>query len=113
MLIVRNSYQPKFGELMGQIQTHHAKLWFAGKNKNWSLADFEIHELQEGMEDITIFQKNRKETALIPTMNPYIDSLQLTIKNRDKKRFKIQFKALTDLCNSCHKDTGYEYIVAP
>ncbi|MBL0268653.1 MAG: hypothetical protein IPP99_08310 [Chitinophagaceae bacterium] len=29
-----NSYKPGFGELMSSIQTHHAKLWFAGQNEN-------------------------------------------------------------------------------
>ena len=35
---------PGFEEFMSNIQAHHAKLWFAGQNHNWKLADFEIHE---------------------------------------------------------------------
>ena len=30
-------YAPGLGEIMGGIQTHHAKLWFAGVNNNWKL----------------------------------------------------------------------------
>ncbi len=27
-----NVYKPGFGILMGNIQTHHSKLWFSGEN---------------------------------------------------------------------------------
>jgi len=33
-IAVNNVYKPGFGEFMLQIQVHHAKLWFAGKNEN-------------------------------------------------------------------------------
>ena len=35
---------------MGGIQTHHAKLWFAGINDNWKLAQYEIDEFKERFE---------------------------------------------------------------
>ncbi|HXB30429.1 MAG TPA: hypothetical protein VNW49_11450, partial [Puia sp.] len=35
---LKNNYTPGFGELMSNIQLHHAKLWFAGDNRNWALA---------------------------------------------------------------------------
>lgn len=38
-----NTYKPGFGEFMSGIQAHHSKLWFAGQNENWKLADFEVH----------------------------------------------------------------------
>jgi len=40
---IDDSYKPGLGEFMSNIQVHHAKLWFAGINQNWELADFEIH----------------------------------------------------------------------
>ncbi len=49
---LENAYKPGFGTLMGNIQTHHAKLWFSGKNKNWKLAEFELHEIKERFEDL-------------------------------------------------------------
>ncbi len=39
--------KPGLGEIMAVIQTHHAKLWFAGINENWKLADFEVKEIKE------------------------------------------------------------------
>lgn len=49
------TYKPGFGDFMGNLQTHHSKLWFAGQNENWDLADFELHELEEAIEDIQTY----------------------------------------------------------
>jgi hypothetical protein len=38
-----DTYKPGFGEFMGGIQAHYSKLWFAGKNENWKLAEFEFN----------------------------------------------------------------------
>jgi hypothetical protein len=106
---VAQSYKPGFGELMGNIQTHHAKLWFAGINKNWKLADFEIHELIENVENITLFNADRKESALVDMINPDLDSLKTSIKNKDFKAFKNHYIAMTHTCNKCHSLTHFDF----
>ena len=47
----KEPYEPGLGEIMTAIQLRHAKLWFAGKSNNWSLAAYEIDEIKEGLED--------------------------------------------------------------
>ena len=42
---LNDSYKPGFGEFMGNVQIHHAKLWFAGIHNNWELSDVEINEI--------------------------------------------------------------------
>jgi len=106
---IAHSYKPGFGELMGNIQTHHAKLWFAGINKNWKLADFEIHELIENVENITLFNADRKESALVDMINPDLDSLKTSIKNKDFKAFKNHYIAMTHTCNKCHSLTHFDF----
>jgi len=54
-------YKPGLGEFMLGIQVHHSKLWFAGINENWRLADFEIHEIGEALDDIQQFNSERPE----------------------------------------------------
>ena len=39
-------------ETMGYYQCFSHKLWLAGKNQNWELADFYTHELEEVTEDL-------------------------------------------------------------
>src|SRR6266542_205959 len=69
------TYRPGFGEFMSGIQMHHAKLWFAGENQNWSLADFEVHEIQESLDGIKEFCKDRPEVKSMGMINPAIDSV--------------------------------------
>src|SRR5690242_15646139 len=44
-------YTPGLGEIMSLQQMRHAKLWQAGRAKNWALAAYELDELKEGFED--------------------------------------------------------------
>jgi hypothetical protein len=39
------SYVPRLSDLMVVIQIRHAKLFYAVKARNWSLADYELEQL--------------------------------------------------------------------
>jgi hypothetical protein len=104
-------YKPGFGEFMTYIQIHHAKLWFAGKNKNWKLADFELNEITETVEAIKKYEQDREETKVLPILEPPVDSLRSAIKKQDLKLFSENFTALTNACNSCHKAVKFEFNV--
>lgn len=106
-----NSYKPGFGEFMSGIQTHHSKLWFAGQNQNWKLADFEIHEIMEAIEDIQKYETDRKESQLIGMINPAIESINQAIKQKNPALFKSSFTYLTNTCNSCHRAANFEFNV--
>jgi len=104
-----NAYKPGFGEFMSGIQAHHSKLWFAGQNQNWKLADFEIHEIMEAIEDIQKYETDRKESQLIGMINPAIDSINLAIKKENPTLFKSSFTYLTNTCNNCHLAASFEF----
>lgn len=106
-----NTYKPGFGDFMGSIQKHHSKLWFAGQYENWNLADFEVHEIMETIEDIEIFQKGRKETELIGMIIPPLDSIRKAIDQKNLTQFKSSFAVLTNTCNQCHQATEMEFNV--
>ncbi len=65
--------KPGLGEIMGVIQQHHAKLYYAGTKSNWPLAGYELDEIQESLDDAMKFYPEFKDvkvplTQLIPTM---------------------------------------------
>jgi hypothetical protein len=109
------SYKPGFGEFMSGIQTHHAKLWFAGQDQNWPLADFEVHEIQESLVAIQKFYNNRTETKAIGMITPAIDSVNNAIQQKNSELFKSSFILLTNTCNKCHKATehGFNVVIVP
>jgi hypothetical protein len=106
-----HSYKPGFGEFMSGIQAHHSKLWFAGQNENWKLADFEVHEIMEAMEDIRKFQTERKESRMIEMIEPAWDSITNVIQQKTTTLFKTSYTLLTNTCNNCHRAADFEFNV--
>jgi hypothetical protein len=110
---IEKGYKPGFGELMGVIQVHHAKLWFAGTNENWKLVEFEIHEIEETFEKISELHGNRyNDSKLVPALAlPFLKSTREAAQNKDLPAFKERYNQLTAGCNSCHSDNGFDFIV--
>ncbi|HEX7413877.1 MAG TPA: hypothetical protein VF411_07500 [Bacteroidia bacterium] len=109
--LVDDTYKPGFGETMSRIQMQHAKLWFAGQNQNWKLADFEIKELMESLADIQKYQTERKESEKLSMLNAAIDSVSNAIQQKNPLLFKSSFVLLTNTCNNCHRATNFEFNV--
>jgi len=105
------TYRPGLGEFMISVQVHHAKIWFAGKNQNWALADFETGEIKETLEDVKKYCTDRPEVKSLPIIYPALDSLTSAIKAKDLNGFEKSFVLLTASCNSCHQSTHHEFNV--
>lgn len=106
---VDDSYKPGFGEFMSDVQIHHAKLWFAGINQIWKLAQFEIDELKEIFEDIKKYQYGREETKALPIIEAPLDSVESSVKIHSPELFRKNFIELTNTCNECHQAVHYEF----
>lgn len=104
------TYKPGFGEFMGHIQEHHAKLWFAGENENWKLAEFEINEIKENLEAIQTYETDRPESVMIPMIEPAMDSVSYAIQKQNLVQFKSSYNLLTNTCVKCHQATKHEFI---
>ncbi len=57
--------KPGLGEIMSVIQQHHAKLYYAGSLENWELADYQLDEIKEGLEDAAKYHPQFK-TVITP-----------------------------------------------
>ena len=108
-------YEPGLVEFMMHVQIHHAKLWLAGNARNWDLADYQVDELKELLEDIAkripVYKdvpvgKMIEATAMAP-----IGDIEAAIKARDGKAFASAFDKLTAACNSCHEAANRGFIV--
>jgi len=102
--------KPGFGELMLSIQVHHNKLWFAGHENNWPLAQFEHDEIMEVLKQAEKIEKERPEVRLFRAMiYPQLDTIQLSIAQKNEEHFSVAFTALTSACNNCHSATKYNF----
>lgn len=105
------AYRPGLGEFMSGIQVHHAKLWFAGTAGNWKLADFELGEIKESLDDIEKYCTDRPEVSSLPMIRPPLDTISATVVKGNLPAFKNAFVQLTATCNNCHRATKHEFNV--
>ena len=108
-------YTPGLVEFMIIVQSHHSKLWLAGSARNWELADYQIDELKELLEDIAKRVPDYKGTSVgkmieAVTMPP-ISGIENAIKSRDGAKFLAAFDRLTAACNACHEAANRSFIV--
>ncbi|MHB8206543.1 hypothetical protein [Mucilaginibacter sp.] len=107
-----SAYTPGTGAIMNTIvQPHHLKLWFAGQNKNWALAEYERQELMGGFEKVQKFHKNKPEAAAVTMIFPAMDAIEKAIRDKDAVAFKRDFVVLTNNCNTCHQALKYGFNV--
>ena len=108
-------YSPGIAEIMIMTQIRHAKLWLAGEERNWALADYEIDEMKEGLEDVVQYFPVYKDMPVgkmieATIMSP-IEEVEKAIKARDHAKFVTTFDKLTQACNSCHQAANRAFIV--
>jgi hypothetical protein len=107
-------YVPGLGEFMSSVQFHHAKLWFAGAERNWPLADFELDEIKEALEDAARFHPTHKNypvgEMIRENLDPAFAALAKAIEGKDAAGFRRAFDVMTAGCNTCHAGTEHEFI---
>jgi hypothetical protein len=108
-------YEPGLIEFMAHVQSHHIKIWLAGNARNWELADYQVDELKELLEDIAKRVPVYKEVPVGKMIEaitmPPIEEVEAAIKARDGKAFASAFDKLTAACNSCHEAANRGFIV--
>jgi hypothetical protein len=108
--------KPGLGEIMGVIQQHHAKLYYAGTKANWPLAEYELGEIQESLDDAMKFYPRFKDvqvplTELIPTMTKAsLAQVRVAIERKNEKSFKQAFGALCESCSNCHQAANHPFV---
>lgn len=101
-------------ETMGYYQRFSHKLWLAGSNANWELADFYTHELEEVTEQLIESNlihddynlSNLSESMLLPK----IEQVEKAIRQKDQVLFLENYELMVSSCNLCHQATQHAFI---
>ena len=101
-------------ETMGYYQRFSHKLYLAGKNNNWELADFYTHELEEVSEELINADvihddynlSNLSESMLLPK----IEQVEGAIRKQDQVLFLENYELMISACNLCHQSTKHDFI---
>jgi hypothetical protein len=110
----KEPYAPGLGEFMTATQLRHAKLWFAGRAKNWELAGYEIDEIKEGLEDAAKQFPTRDGIPIADmikaNIDPALGELEMAVDAKNSAKFVAAFDNLTKACNTCHAGAKKEFI---
>ena len=103
------SYVPSLGDMMAATQLRHSKLFYAGKLKNWPLADYELGQLSMNLKQVVRFYPAvpGRDLAGLDKAAILIDE---SIKAMDDGKFEKAFTQMTAECNSCHDAAGRPFI---
>lgn len=109
-------YHPGLGELMTAfVQPRHVKLGFAGQERNWPYAAYELGELQETFDDIGKLVPTHDGRPTPPmiasTVEQPMTALGKAIAAKDAAAFTKAYGDLTASCNACHQSFGHPMIV--
>jgi mono/diheme cytochrome c family protein len=109
------TYVPGVEQFMNAIQTEHAKLWYAGRARNWPLATYQLAEIKELMSDLGDLVPKFKGLPFADMLETVatgpIADLEKAIEAKDAAQFAAGYQKLTEACNACHQATGNGFIV--
>jgi hypothetical protein len=98
------------GDLMAVIQLRHAKLWYAASLENWSLAEYELAQLEANLRQAGRLYPDMPASEAIAG-NRLTTPIGEAIKTADRAKFTRAFDQLTSACNACHQAAGRSFIV--
>jgi len=112
--------QPSNSHIMMDVQFHWTNLWFAGRKKNWPLAQFYFNEtrghIQWLMRKSPIIRNNVDQKDVdVAGIFDGIDTSSLAmvkdaIEKKDSAAFASAYKTMTESCYACHKSVGRPYL---
>ncbi len=109
ILVPVQPYAPRLADIMGATQMRHLKLWYAGTEKNWPLANYELGRIRASFEDAMRFYPD-VPVADMTTMTRPAAAIDTAIHVKDPAKFAAAFGELTAACNSCHRSQGIGFI---
>jgi hypothetical protein len=109
-------YRPGLGDLMTTtVQPRHTKLAFAGREKNWTYAAYELRELEEAFDRLAVqwpqWQRVRIAELVETMIRDPLYELGLAIKDKNEAQYAAAYGKLTEACNACHQAAKRPFVV--
>lgn len=111
---------PTNSTIMMDVQWHWTNLWFAGKKRNWPLAQYYFNESRGHIQWLvrknpTIRNNVEQKDVDMQGIFDGIDTSSLAmvkdaIEKKDGVAFDKNYKLMLESCYACHKSVGRPYI---
>lgn len=101
-----------FGVTMDEVGRRYGELHFAGQDRNWEYAAYQIAEMEAVIE--FGLQRRPARAASAAMLTPALNAVKAAVAERDHQAFDRAFIALTGSCNACHAAEAAAFVrVAP
>ncbi len=113
------SVVPDQSHAMKDVDYHFTNLWFAGRSKNWPLADFYWKEtlahIKWAVRIIPVRKDNAGREIKLAEILEAIEmtpAMQMgeTLKTQDVAKFEATYRSLLEGCYLCHKAADKPYL---
>lgn len=109
-------FSPGVADLMSMIvQPRHLKLGLAAHAGNWTLAEYELKELQDAFARTArthpVFKGFPLSEVIAAAVDAPIRQTGDAIKAKDAAKFEAAYAQLTDGCNKCHVALDHPFVV--
>src|SRR5215472_262404 len=106
--VVPPPYRPSLADLMNTtVQPRHVKLAFAGREQNWALAAYELKQLSDAFDRLSLQWPQWRQQRIVELVETIVRDplfqLDFAVKNKDEAKFAEYYGHLTDACNACHQ----------
>ena len=103
---------PGASVIMQQMGERYRNLYWAAKQGKWKFAEYQIEEMQDLVETLTITRPKRAKTA-----NKFMQSAfklyPAAIKEQSWDKFSHAFANMKKQCMICHVENNHAFIVLP
>lgn len=89
------------GDIMGETQLRHIKLWYAGKSGDWDLVHYEVDQITESLSRSAALYTNIPVDYIKLAADPIV-GMRKAIATKSSKEFMQSYSDLTAACNACH-----------
>jgi hypothetical protein len=89
-----------FDMAMAETGYRYTELYWAGKDRNWGYAQYQLAKMQKAITNGLERRPKRAESAKI--LEPPVNAVRAAIEEKSPSSFKASFASLTEACNQCH-----------
>ncbi len=100
---------PGLGTVMIEYSHRFWVAYYAAKNANWGLAQYEIKEMPE-IQEVGEITRPAHAAELKAFEHTYLDPLMAAAKAENWNKFQNAYAKTVNACNACHIGTGHSYI---
>ncbi|MCK9489991.1 MAG: hypothetical protein M0Q42_11505 [Xanthomonadales bacterium] len=102
-----------FGTAMVEVDHRYRELYFAGQDRNWDYAAYQIAEMEEAIE--YGLQRRPARAASAAMLEPALDQVKAGVSAQDATAFEQAFATLAASCNACHlaEDVSFIRVATP